>query len=50
MSPLEIIISVITFIFLNPIGVLILFVPLIISFLNKFLKNYVNLRKNNEEN
>jgi len=50
MSPFEIIISVMSFIILNPAGILLLFVPLIIGFLNKFLKNYVNSRKNIEEN
>ncbi len=50
MSPLEIISSVISFIVLNPIGLVLLFVPLIISLLSKFLKKYVNFRDISEEN
>jgi len=49
MSPLEIIISMLSFIVLNPAGLLLLFIPIIISIINKFLKNYLKYKKNKVE-
>ena len=47
-SPSEIFFSVVSFIFLNPIGFTIIFIPLVINYVHKFLNKYFKSRKDLE--
>ena len=48
MDPYEIFFSIVSFIFLNPIGFTIIFIPLIINYVYKFLSKYRKSRKDLE--
>ena len=48
MDPYEIFFSVVSFIFLNPIGFTIIFIPLIVNYVYKFLSKYFKSRKDFE--
>lgn len=50
MDPYEILFSVVSFIFLNPIGFTIIFIPLIINYIHKFLSKYFKSRRDLERN
>ncbi|MBA7531261.1 hypothetical protein ES705_23472 [subsurface metagenome] len=50
MDPYEILSSVVSFIFLNPIGFTIIFIPLIINYIHKFLSKYFKSRRDLERN
>ena len=45
MDPYEILFSVVSFIFLNPIGFTIIFIPLIINYIHKFSSKYFKSRR-----
>ena len=50
MGPYEILFSVVSFIFLNPIGFTIIFIPLIINYIYRFLSKYFKSIRDLERN
>lgn len=48
MDPYEILFSVVSFIFLNPIGFTIIFIPLVVNYIHKFLSKYITSKKDLE--